>query len=65
MLARGHQLLTVKSQLVTKCQKQITEDNIRLDLGERGREDADWMHTDQDRDQWWDLVNTVINLRAP
>jgi len=27
------------------------EDNIRVGLGETGLEDADWMHTAQDRDQ--------------
>jgi hypothetical protein len=41
------------------------EDNIRLDLKEIGREDVDWIHLDQDRDQWRDVVNTVMNLRIP
>jgi hypothetical protein len=25
-------------------------------------EGVDWMHLGQDRDQWWDVVNTVMNL---
>jgi hypothetical protein len=25
----------------------------------------DWFHLDQDRDQWWTLVNTLMNLRVP
>jgi len=25
----------------------------------------DWIHLIQDRDQWRDLVNTVMNLRIP
>jgi hypothetical protein len=25
----------------------------------------DWIHVDQDRDQWRVLVNTVVNLRVP
>jgi hypothetical protein len=25
-------------------------------------EAVDWIHPAQDRDQWWALVNTVINL---
>jgi hypothetical protein len=28
------------------------EDNIRMDLGETGWEDVDWIHLTQDRDQW-------------
>jgi len=32
---------------------------------ERGWGGADWMHLLYDRDQWWDLVNMVINLRDP
>jgi hypothetical protein len=41
------------------------EENIRMDLGEMGREGVDWMHLPQDRDQWWAVVNTVMNLRVP
>jgi hypothetical protein len=25
----------------------------------------DWLHVVQDKDQWRDLVNTVMNLRVP
>jgi hypothetical protein len=28
------------------------------------REDVDWMHLAQDRDQWQALMNTVLNLRV-
>jgi hypothetical protein len=41
------------------------EDNIRIDLREIGREDVDYMHQAQDRDQWRALVNAVMNLRIP
>jgi hypothetical protein len=41
------------------------EDNIKMDLREIGWEVVDWMHLAQVRDQWWDLVNTVMNLRVP
>jgi hypothetical protein len=41
------------------------EDNIRMDLREIGFVDVDWIHLAQDRDTWWALVNTVMNLRVP
>jgi hypothetical protein len=41
------------------------EDNIRMDLGEIGFEDVDWINLAQDRDRWRALVNTVMNLRVP
>jgi hypothetical protein len=41
------------------------EDNIKIDLREIGFGDVDWNHLTQDRDRWWALVNTVINLRVP
>jgi hypothetical protein len=41
------------------------EDNIRIDVREISREDVRWMHLAQDRDQWRDLVNKVMNLRIP
>jgi hypothetical protein len=41
------------------------EDNIKMDLGEIGFGDVDWIHWTQDRDRWWALVNTVMKLRVP
>jgi hypothetical protein len=40
-------------------------DNIRMDLKEIGLQGVDWIHLAQDRDQWWSLVNTVMNLQVP
>jgi hypothetical protein len=40
-------------------------DNIRLDLGEMGWGDADWIGLAQDRNRWRALVNWVLNLRVP
>jgi hypothetical protein len=41
------------------------EDNIKMNLRERGWGDVDWIHLPQVRDQWWPLVNMVINLLVP
>jgi hypothetical protein len=41
------------------------EDNIKVDIGEVGFGDLDWIHLAHDRDRWRALVNTVMNLRVP
>jgi hypothetical protein len=38
------------------------EDNIKMDLREVEWEGLDWIHLSQDRDQWWDLVKTAMNI---
>jgi transcription termination factor 2 len=40
-------------------------DNIRMDLGEVGWCDVDWIGVVQDRNRWRALVNAVLNLRVP
>jgi hypothetical protein len=40
-------------------------DNIRMDLGEVGWGDVDWIGLAQDRDRWRALVSSVLNLRVP
>jgi len=40
------------------------EDNIKMDLQEMGGVCGDWMELAQDRDRWWALVSTVMNLRV-
>jgi hypothetical protein len=40
-------------------------DNIRMDLGEVGGGDVDWIGLAQDRDRWTALVNAVMNLQIP
>jgi hypothetical protein len=40
-------------------------DNIRLDLGEVGWGDVDWICLAKDRNRWRALVNSVLNLRVP
>jgi hypothetical protein len=40
-------------------------DNIRMDLGEVGWGDVDWIGLAQDRNRWRALVSAVLNLRVP
>jgi len=41
------------------------EDNIKIDLGEIGIDEANWIQLAQNRVQWWAFVNTVMNLLVP
>jgi hypothetical protein len=40
-------------------------DNVRMDLGEVGRGDVDWIGLAKDRNRWRAVVNVVLNLRVP
>jgi hypothetical protein len=39
--------------------------NIKMDLGEVGRGDVDWIGLAQDRGQWRVPVNAVMSFRVP
>jgi hypothetical protein len=39
-------------------------DNIRMDLGEVGWGDVDWIGLAKDRNRWRALANLVLNLRV-
>jgi hypothetical protein len=41
------------------------EENIKMDLWEKGFGDVDWINLAQNRDRWRAVVNTVMNLRFP
>ena len=45
--------------------RHIWEDNIKMELQEVGGGCRDWMELAQDRERWWALVSTVMNLRFP
>jgi hypothetical protein len=45
--------------------RRLWVDNIRMDLGEVGWGDVDWIGLAQDRNRWKALVNSVLNLRVP
>jgi hypothetical protein len=40
-------------------------DNIRMDVGEEGWGDVDWIGLAKDRNRWRALVNSELNLRVP
>jgi hypothetical protein len=39
-------------------------DDIRMTHREIEHGVVDWMHFAQDKDQWWALVNTLMNLQV-
>jgi hypothetical protein len=39
--------------------------NIRMDLGDVGWDDVDWIGLAPDRNRWRALVNSVLNFRVP
>jgi hypothetical protein len=39
-------------------------DGIRMDFGQTGWEDVEWIHVAQDRDWWWAVVNMAMNLQV-
>jgi hypothetical protein len=41
------------------------KDNIRLDPREIWWKGMNRMHMSQDRDQWWAVVNTAMNIWVP
>jgi hypothetical protein len=46
-------------------QRRRWVDDIKMYLREIGWDGVDWIDMAQDRDQWRDLVNTVLNLQVP
>jgi hypothetical protein len=40
-------------------------DNIKMNVGEVGWDDTNWIGLAQDKDKWRALVNAVMDLRVP
>jgi hypothetical protein len=40
------------------------EDGTIMDLRENGCGSVDWIQLAQERDRWWALANTVMNIRV-
>jgi hypothetical protein len=59
----AHRLLVEKSEGKRPLGRWV--DNIKMDLGEIGWCNVDWIVLAQDRDKWRALVNAVMNLRVP
>jgi hypothetical protein len=72
-VARMGEMWNAYRLLVTKLKgkrrlgrsRRIWVDNIRMDLGEVGWSDVDWIGLAQDRNRWRTVVNSVLNLRVP
>jgi hypothetical protein len=62
-MRNGCNILDGKPEVKRSRHKQ--EDNIRMKLREIGWEVVDYIHLAQDKNQWWALVNTVMNLWVP
>jgi hypothetical protein len=45
--------------------RRMWEDNIKMDLREKGWGGMDWIDLAQNRDPWRALVNTAMHLRVP
>jgi hypothetical protein len=51
--------------IIHSVHKKEWEDNINMDLQEVRCGGVDWIELARDRERWWALVNSVMNLRVP
>jgi hypothetical protein len=59
----AYRLLVGKRPLGRPRRKWV--DNIRMDHGEVGWGDVDWIGLAKDKNRWRTLVNSVLNLQVP
>jgi hypothetical protein len=45
--------------------RQRWENDIKIFLQETKWEDVDFIHLVQDKERWWTLMKTVMNLQVP
>jgi hypothetical protein len=61
-----HVARRIDIRMRTKCYSEnIKGRNHKEDVSTDGNIILEWIHLAQERDQWWALVNTVMNLRVP
>jgi hypothetical protein len=60
-----HPNCKVRSSTSLERPRRRWVDNIRMDLGEVGWDDVEWIGMATDRNRWRALVNSVLNLRVP
>jgi hypothetical protein len=41
------------------------EDNIKIDIKEKGMDGSNWIRLAQEGVHWWAFVNKVMNFRVP
>ena len=44
---------------------RIWQDNIKMGLKEIEWDTVDWINLTKDKDEWYAVVNTVLNLQVP
>jgi hypothetical protein len=53
---------TGRKRLSCENWASVRQYNIKIYFEETGYVGADWIHLAQDKDQWWVLSNTALNL---